>query len=251
MSTMIIEPTRRAFVIVESELDGIAVATANDLAGAVALGSVAAKPDAEAFAILRGSIQILNALDYGDIGGGAKAAEKAIAWWHEQFAQCDRWPVPEGKDPGEAYQMGIDLKSWIKAGLPPALTIEAKNTGEGALRKEISFPMGATPPPPTTTAHTEPVEGCNMVRQAHHEREVCPDPPPLPKDVRELLTLLRNNPGVKIINQPDRYTVLRQGKFVGGRINELVFHSPDVLAYIANHPAAEIDGLNLVNWEHM
>jgi hypothetical protein len=242
MSTMIIGRERRAFVIIESELDAIAVSVATDLAGAVALGSVAAKPDAEAFAILKGSLSILNALDYGDIGGGAKAAERAMAWWKEQFSQCDRWPVPKGKDPGEAHQMGIDLMGWIKAGLPPALTIIEESyrprpqpdsspaviPNECEESSRFIAPLEMTDRDP---ARPEPVEGS----------------PPLPKDVMELWQLLRKNTGVKIINTPDRYTVLRDGKYVGGRINELVFRSPDVLAYIDKHPASEIDGLNLIN----
>jgi hypothetical protein len=45
MATMFIGPERRAFVIVESELDAIAVASCQGMAGAVAMGSVSAKPD--------------------------------------------------------------------------------------------------------------------------------------------------------------------------------------------------------------
>ena len=41
-------------------------------------------------------------------------------------------------------------------------------------------------------------------------------------------------------------TVLRDGKYVGGRINELVFRTPDVTDYILNHPAEEIGAGNLV-----
>ena len=221
MSTMLLERTRRAFVVVESELDAIAVASCNTLAGAVALGSVSAKPDVEACAVLRDALQILNALDYGDIGGGAVAVAKAVSWWTEQFARCSRWPVPQGKDPSEAVQMGIDLEQWIKAGLPPALMISSP--GQGLI----------TPCTPETR-ETDP-----DIRY--------PDPPPdLPPDVLELLRLLRKNSTVKIINLPGRYTVLRNGKCVGGRINELVFRSMAVVDFISNHPAEEIDGRNLV-----
>ena len=218
MSTMVIEHTRRAFVIVEAELDGIAVASQNQRAGAIALGSVSAKPDAAAYEVLRGALQILNALDYGDIGGGAKAAERAMQWWKEHFDRCDRWPVPQGKDPGEAFRMGTDLEQWIKAGLPPALTLEGSGVG---------------------------VKGAEIVPPICHSRE-SGNPEGLPPAVRELYDLLRKNPGVKIINTPDRFTVLRQGKYVGGRINELVFQVPETREYIFNHPAEEIDGENFV-----
>jgi DNA primase len=213
MSTMILEQTRRAFVIVESELDAIAISANTRTAGTVALGSVSAKPDAAAHGILKNAIQILNALDYDAAGA------KAMEWWKEQFNRCDRWPVPKGKDPGEAFQMGIDLDQWIKVGLPPALTIETKPTS-GETKARIQEPKRRNP---------EPVEGLSF-----------------PPAIQELLKLLLNNPGVKIINTRDRFTVLRNGKYVGGRIAELVFQTQTVTDYLMNHSAEEIDGGNLI-----
>ncbi len=218
MNTMIIEPARRAFVVVESELDAIAAAASQEMAGTVALGSVAAKPDRDAYAALQNALQILLALDYDAAGA------KAMSWWMEQFPRCERWPVPQGKDPGEARRMGMDLAQWIKAGLPPALTI----ADPGTLRR-----------PNTIIRRPEP-----DIRQPSAPPLTLPDD--IPEAVRELYGLLRKNPSVKIINTRDRYTVLRNGKYVGGRINELVFRSPAVLDYIERHPAEEIDGENLI-----
>jgi len=219
MATMIIGRERRAFVVVESELDAIAVAANNTLAGAVALGSVSAKPDTDAHAILKCALQILNALDYGDTGGGAKAAERAMIWWAEHFDRCDRWPTPQGKDVGEAFALGIDIGLWIKKGLPPALTIES--------------PL-----------MTHDVERSKAIGRESVQGEG--PPPDFPPALRELYDLLRKNPSVRIINTPNRYTVLRDGKYVGGRINELVFRTPECLEYILNHPAEEISGANMI-----
>jgi len=213
MSTMILESGRRAFVVIESELDGIAVAAGNNLAGAVALGSVSAKPDSYTFTVLQGALQILNALDYDAAGA------KAMSWWTDQFPQCDRWPVPRGKDPGEAVKLGIDLNSWIKAGLPPALTIE-----DGTVGKKGAALSGRPTPPAATS-----IDGADI-----------------PAPIRELLQLLRNNSGVQIVNSAQHYTVLRQGKFVGGRINELVFLVQESRDYLLNHPAEIIDSTNLI-----
>ncbi len=81
MSTMILSPARRAFVIVESELDAIAIAAGKSpLYGAVALGSASAKPDAYTSKILGDAIQLLNALDYDTAGA------KALTWWGEHFS---------------------------------------------------------------------------------------------------------------------------------------------------------------------
>lgn len=249
MSTMLLERERRAFVVVESELDAIAVAAGNALAGAVALGSVSAKPDAETFAVLQGALSILNALDYDAAGA------KAMDWWKEQFARCDRWPVPAGKDPGEAVRLGIDLSNWIEKGLPPALTIAspvvektgANERGRRAKPGDILADGDKTPAPssimkqddPCATSEGgagSPLSGGGSVAQGSNLS------PPL----RELYLLLRNNPGVKIFNTPTRFTVLRNGKYVGGRINKLVFEMPEVLDYIFAHPAEEIDGGNFV-----
>ncbi len=208
MATMILELGRRAFVVVESELDAIAVVANNALAGAVGLGSVSTKPDAEAFQILTHALQVLVAIDYDEAG------KKAMAWWKEHFARCERWPVPQGKDPGEAYRMGTDLGKWIRAGLPPALTIEDEK-------------------PPPAQPRKEPGPALALK----------PDTPP---QLAELLERLRKNPGVRIINTPERLSVLRNGKYVGGRINHLVFQDPQVRDYILGHPAGEISWENLI-----
>ena len=237
MSTMLLERTRRAFVVVESELDAIAVAARNDLAGAVAVGSVSAKPDAETFAVLQGALSILNALDYDAAGA------KAMEWWTEQFARCDRWPVPQGKDPGEAIRLEIDLDKWIKMGLPPAMTIVGPETIKRIGGHDVASCPPVTPSmkqdDPCATSEGgagSPLSGGGSVVKVST----------LSAPLRELYLLLQNNPGVKIINTPDRFTVLRHGKYVGGRINALIFRIPEVTDYLMNHPAEEIDAGNIL-----
>jgi len=225
-TTMVCHPERRAFVVVESELDAIAVASACPLAGAVALGSVAAKPDRAATRLLAGALQILNALDYDAAGA------RAMAWWKDTFPRCDRWPAPAGKDPGEAVRLGMDLDRWVRAGLPPALTLGAdgpKETPRADAPGAGAAIAGAVPPGPAAEGETDPAPGNDI-----------------PPAVIELAGLLRKNPGVRIVNTPSRYTVLKDGRYVGGRINELVFRDPDVIAYVQHHPAAEIHGGNLI-----
>lgn len=213
MSTMLLGRERSAFVPVESELDAIAIVANNKLAGSVGLGSVSAKPDSEAYAILKRAIQILVCLDYDEAG------RKAMAWWKENFDRCERWPVPQGKDPGEAFKMGTDLDKWIRAGLPPALTIESAAPEKKEV-KPVVFELQA------------------------EEEFPAADLPPL---IAELRDLLRKNPGVRIINTPGRFTVLREGRYVGGRINHLVFHEEQVREYILSHPAGEIGWENLIH----
>ena len=138
--------------------------------------------------------------------------------------------------------MGIDLNSWIKAGLPPALTLEMdsrKTKDDCHIPPEIPQ---SVPPPPHPTSASVNSDRTELITSLDY-------PPP----ILELLGLLKKNPGVKIINTPTRYTVLRDGKYVGGRINELVFRTPEVLDYLTSHPAEEIDGTNLIirKWRNL
>jgi len=115
-------PDHRVYVVVEADLDEMLIARrAGSIVGSVALGSAAAKPGAGMYWRLQQAVRLLIALDHGDDNlAGAKAAR----WWLDQFPQARRWPVPMGKDPGEAFEKGVDIKAWIHAGLPPAVTME-------------------------------------------------------------------------------------------------------------------------------
>lgn len=222
MSIMIIGVDRKAFVIVESELDGIACAAATELCGAMAMGSSHTKPDAAAYELLKNTTHILNALDYD------KAGATAMQWWDEQYGEkCDRWPVPQGKDPGEAYRLGTDLSAWIRAGLPPSITLGENN-------KKIVIPTRGT------IAAEAGIQSADVISsEVRNLKEINPL-------IAELYQLLKNNPAVKIINKPERFTVLRNDRYVGGRINDLVFKEPDVREYILNHPDEEITWKNLL-----
>ncbi|WP_235896698.1 hypothetical protein [Oceanidesulfovibrio marinus] len=120
--TFVLHPESRVFVVVESELDALLLAQdAGDIAGAVALGSATAKPDATATELLRRAGCILVALDAGKEPGGDPGEAAAWQWWLPQFPNAERWPVPAGKDPNEARLAGVDLREWVLAGLPTAL----------------------------------------------------------------------------------------------------------------------------------
>ena len=105
-----------AYTVVESELDAVmlhyAVKLPGVTTGGIALGNSSRKPDAKTAALLRNASVILNALDYD------KSGADQGQWWTENFPRTIRWPAPVGKDPGEAYEQGMDMAGWIKAGLP-------------------------------------------------------------------------------------------------------------------------------------
>ncbi|SKA83690.1 primase-helicase zinc-binding domain-containing protein [Desulfobaculum bizertense] len=135
MGPMILHEDAKAFVVVEAELDAIACAAATgSTIGAVGLGSISTKPDEFGHKVFQKSLCILNALDFEpaqDEGADPKVAKseemkkRIRGWWQKTYSQAKRWPVPVGKDPGEAVAEGVQLREWIRAGLSPAFLVAA------------------------------------------------------------------------------------------------------------------------------
>lgn len=135
--TLVTDPEARAHVVVEAELDALLISQAMSealpgAAGAVALGSLAHKPDAATDELLAAALCVLVALDFEPVDPDQdpkKAANlrRIYSWWPERYPRAERWPVPQGKDPGDAYTAGVDIASWVTAGLPPVLRLEVSH----------------------------------------------------------------------------------------------------------------------------
>ncbi|MBW2653639.1 MAG: helicase [Deltaproteobacteria bacterium] len=114
MATWVMQTSNKVYIIVESELDGILLwQEARYITGIIPTGSSSTHPDQLTTKLLNTAALILNAMDYDTAG------TKALKWWDETFLNSERWPVPTGKDPGEAFQFGVDLREWITSGFPP------------------------------------------------------------------------------------------------------------------------------------
>lgn len=216
MPCMVFGQGGRAFVIVESELDAILLdQEVGHMVGVVATGSSSAKPDATANQALKAAPIILNALDYDTAGA------KALAWWEKNFPQSERWPVPQGKDPGEAWQAGVDLVKWVCAGLPSGWHV-------GPCLEKVKKERGAK-------QETKHVSG---------DAE-------LPEAILELAELLKVHP-VSIYVTPQRVHLrhpqkwARQNWDVSKRISELVFMIEEVMDFLDEHPKELIDGNNII-----
>ena len=129
---MILFPFDRAhaqacIVVVESDLDAILLnQEAGDLVSVISIGSAAGRPDTLTHTLLMQAETILLALDADE--AGAKASWQ---FWIPTYGEkVKRWPVPVGKDPGEAWQQGFDLRLWIQAGLAPESVVAATSTHE-------------------------------------------------------------------------------------------------------------------------
>jgi len=160
---------KETLVIVESELDGLLLnQEAGDLAGVIALGSATNRPDDETDRALKEAGLILVALDSDEAG-----AKEAWKWWKAHYLNFKRWLVFRGKDPTEAKQAGLDLRSWVLAGLPgeSPSPISAMAITEP---REMAEPSTIEPEPePTTeslqgqaTARLEPLQSTQIEKTA-------------------------------------------------------------------------------------
>ena len=113
-------PGMATWVIVESELDAMSVHHAcGGAVGVLSVLTVSGKPDVVAHRHLRKAVRILLALDFDqDKEDGSNPGAGAWPWWERTYDQAGLWPVPEGKDPGEAFALGVDLRAWVSAGMP-------------------------------------------------------------------------------------------------------------------------------------
>lgn len=121
---MVITPDEkpRGAVIVEAELDAIAIAAAHSGVLSIAVGTLHGGCGSDLIATLHEIPVILVALD-------AEAKSKpAVDAWKKTFRHAKYWPTPKAKDAGDFFQRGGDLFSWIDGGLPPKSNVPDKPT---------------------------------------------------------------------------------------------------------------------------
>jgi DNA primase len=137
-------PRSKAFVIVESDLDDLLIDyLAGDIICSVPLTSCGIRPDADSAPIFEQAVCILNALDYEtrpnrQTGNLESPGGQNAIWWQKHFPVSERWPPPLGKDPGEAWQQGVDLRRWIIDGLP--ISLQPRQSAE---EKKVEVPKVA------------------------------------------------------------------------------------------------------------
>jgi DNA primase len=116
----------RGLVVVEAELDAMAIAAAHAEVTVVALGTVAGGMTAELQQEAAAAPLILVALDADRSADGKRGAgPRAVATWCHQFRQARFLPVPRGKDAGEYAEAGGDLHQWLEEQLPPVVVVSA------------------------------------------------------------------------------------------------------------------------------
>lgn len=221
---MIIEPAQpykyTTWLIEESELDGIMLSSiAADIPGAgiMPCGNTSVRPTAEQVEFLRAADCLLIAMDHD-----GKPGVKASAWWLEHFDNAERWIVLSGKDPGESYRNGDDLREWIVAGLPPRHRL-AVRSADAARSAQV-------------------VAGGQELRAKSQE--------PAAGTVQRLYDYLRKYP-VRIVNTEVQTQLIFDRKWEdkhgeeSREISRLLF-SDEGLDYIRKHPEKLIDRKNFI-----
>lgn len=250
-STMILGKSSRAFAVVEAELDACAIfSAAPDLVGAVSIETLEGNLDAEAAAILAQALVILDALDADD--PTTPALQRALKKWAATFPRHLRWPVPIGKDPGEAVKAGVDLRSWILAGLPPVFTV---GSGAAELYGQSAFSglCGGAAEIEGDDAGVVAGEAAASNDVAKQETVTAGETGTGQDDVAELAGLLAKYP-VRVLKSLDVGEVRIQWtpdwrqahQDTANRISDLVFKSTPVGMAIHRHPDIVIHGGNLL-----
>lgn len=105
-----------ACFVTEAELDAILIHhTSHGQVGAMAVRTNRGKPDAPTHQVLEQAALLCLALDYDTAGA------EGLDFWLTTYPSATEWPTPEGKDPGEAFALGVDIAEWIAAALPSSM----------------------------------------------------------------------------------------------------------------------------------
>jgi DNA polymerase I-like protein with 3'-5' exonuclease and polymerase domains len=116
------------------------------LVGVIAMGSVSNRPNDRLCRLLKKLPLLIMALDSDRPG-----AVESRRYWGKQFPQSVRIPIPRkyGKDPGEAFHNGLDIRAWVVCALDicnwPLSDVPAHN---------VSLPSYPQPQPVSCTPLT-------------------------------------------------------------------------------------------------
>ena len=122
-----VSPELATWAVVESELDAMLIHHASGgKVGALSILTASGKPDAAAHAALSAAARILMVMDWDAKPDGTIPTAQNWLWWRDRYPQARIWPVPEGKDPGEAFAKGVDIREWLRSGCPASCPMDTQ-----------------------------------------------------------------------------------------------------------------------------
>ena len=141
-----VAPELATWAVAESELDAMLIHHAcGGKIGALAILTASGKPDAVAHAALSTAARILLVMDWDAKPDGDIPTASNWRWWRDRYPQARLWPVPAGKDPGEAFAKGVDIREWLRGGCPASCPLTAPESGPQPQAQPEPEPMGALP----------------------------------------------------------------------------------------------------------
>jgi hypothetical protein len=118
------EKAVKPVLITESELDGwLLQQELKDSFQIYAVGNASARPDQQTHIILQDNKILLNLDD-------DPAGHNETTWWQEHYPQTVTWFSEFGKDPGESFEVGCDIRKWGEQGLEQLKKIKMENIQE-------------------------------------------------------------------------------------------------------------------------
>lgn len=128
------------YFVTEAELDAMLIHHATGgVVGALAVRTNRGKPDASADGRLREAVRVCIALDYDAPGADG------VEFWEKTYPAALRWPTPEGKDPGDAYRFGVDIREWVAAALPASIALPDNGHMDTSAAGQMEAGGGAAP----------------------------------------------------------------------------------------------------------
>ena len=237
---------RKAYVVVESELDAMLIAAkAGGQVGSLALGSAGNKPGAYSWDRLQNALKVLVALDNDEAGN------KAFAWWEDHLNNARRLTVPAGKDPGEAFALGVDIREWVMKGLPPVMTLNlhhfSLSKDPEARQKQDESNTEAKTPDEVPAMVSDPLPADLPMKTESpipsDSGNAANDECWLPESILALREILMRYP-VKIVCTAGRLGIVQAPDFrndsVISKLSDLVFWDQDVESFIDIFPGNEI-----------
>jgi hypothetical protein len=118
-------------LITEAEIDGwLLYEKLGDLFNVYAVGNSSARPDLQTHNLIKNNTILLNLDD--DTAGHAE-----IYWWRSQYPDMVPYFSGFGKDPGESFEVGVDIRAWGEEGLGKLPQI--KNKTAANTTSHVSF----------------------------------------------------------------------------------------------------------------
>lgn len=247
---LVIFPERKVFVVVESELDAVMLSRfVGTVAGVIALGSAQAKPTKYVYELLRKAELIMILLDKDSAG-----RDNYLKFWAKLFKNSQEVDLPVGKDPGEAFQAGVDLLNLFIQELPERYVVELQKRDSSGLhiQSEVNLQLQKE-----SVQEQESILQSQDIASKTSEITIIESridklidkSSPLPYSILKLKALLDVYP-VKIQASKTQTRIIPHPEFdnqsVTAILSQLVFWDAHVWDFLENHPAEYIDRTNFM-----